>query len=188
MNTILIAFLLAVGVFAADVQTQTKDAFILANKSPLSLYAVENMDLIIEYGIYNVGDKPATKVTLDDRHSFPTQSFDIIQGVLQVTFEKIPAQSNVTHSVVVKPRAFGMFNYTSAQLSYYNGNDQLHISYTNAPGEGYIYRQREYDRKFAPKYTYFIIFFVLIAPTTLGSYLLFEQSKAKYELIGKKKA
>ncbi|EFO96885.1 hypothetical protein GCK72_022198 [Caenorhabditis remanei] len=172
--------LLAVAVTCADVGTQTKDAFVLAHKQPLSTYAVENMDFVLEYGIYNVGDKPAQKVTLDDRHSFPTNSFEIVKGLLHVHFEKIPAGGNVTHSVVIRPRAYGFFNYTAAQVTYYTDNENLHVTLTNTPGEGYIYRQKEYDRRFAPKYTYFLVFFALIAPTTLGSYVLFEQSKARF--------
>ncbi|CAI5455033.1 unnamed protein product [Caenorhabditis angaria] len=187
MNAVLVAIFLIVGIYAADVGTQTRDAFILAHKSPLSLYAVENMDLVIEYGLYNVGDKPATKVTIDDRHSFPTQSFDIIKGLLHVNFEKIAPGTNVTHSVVLRPRAYGMFNYTSAQVTYYTGNDNLHVSYSSAPGEGYIYRQREYDRKFAPKYTFFLTFLALVAPTTIGSYLLFQKSKSRFDAYAKKK-
>lgn len=42
------------------------------------------MDFVIEYVVYNIGDRTALKVTLDDRHSFPTQSFDVVKGLLQV--------------------------------------------------------------------------------------------------------
>ncbi|MQJ84088.1 hypothetical protein EI014_25340, partial [Escherichia coli] len=146
----------------------------------------ENMDFVLEYGLYNVGDKPAQKVTIDDRHSFPTNSFDIVKGLLFVHFEQIPAGSNVTHSVVIRPRAFGFFNYTAAQVTYYTDNENHHVTLTNTPGEGYIYRQREYDRRFAPKYTYFLVFFLIVAPTTLGSFLLFQQSKARFPNVIKK--
>uniref|UniRef100_A0A1I7WUC9 Secreted protein n=1 Tax=Heterorhabditis bacteriophora TaxID=37862 RepID=A0A1I7WUC9_HETBA len=39
-----------------------------------------------------------------DRHSFPTQSFEIIKGLLMVKFEKIIAGTNVSHSVVSKAK------------------------------------------------------------------------------------
>ncbi|CAL2052822.1 hypothetical protein CAEBREN_20265 [Caenorhabditis brenneri] len=186
MRFLLIA-LLAVAINGADVGTQTKDAFILAHKQPLSTYAVENMDFVLEYGLYNVGDKAAQKVTIDDRHSFPTNSFEIIKGLLHVHYEKIPAGTNVTHSVVIRPRAYGFFNYTAAQVTYYTDNENLHVTLTNTPGEGYIYKQREYDRRFAPKYGYFFVFFLVVAPTTLGSFFLFQQSKARFPNIVKKK-
>ena len=47
------------------------------------------MDFIMEYNLYNVGDRTALKVALDDRISFPTQSFEIVRGMLQVRWEKI---------------------------------------------------------------------------------------------------
>lgn len=36
---------------------------ILASKFPQSMYAVEKMDLVIEYSIFNTGDKTAYKVS-----------------------------------------------------------------------------------------------------------------------------
>ncbi|VDM54249.1 unnamed protein product [Angiostrongylus costaricensis] len=177
-----------VSVLSEDASTQTRDAFIVASKFPQSMYAVENMDLVLEYSLYNTGDKAALKVTLDDRHSFPTQSFDIMKGLLNVRFERINPGANATHSVVIHPRHFGVFNYTSAQITYTSEESgEVHIGYTNAPGEGYIYRLKEYERKFAPKYLYWVVFFILIAPTTLGSYLAYSKSKKKYEELGKKR-
>ncbi|EYC20051.1 hypothetical protein Aduo_019320 [Ancylostoma duodenale] len=179
---------LAITVVAEDASTQTRDAFIVASKFPQSIYAVENMDLVLEYGLYNTGDKAALKVTLDDRHSFPTQSFEIIKGLLNVRFERINPGANATHSVVIRPRQFGVFNYTSAQVTYSSeDSSDIRVGYTNAPGEGYIYRLKEYERKFAPKYIYWIVFFILIAPTTLGSYLAYSKSKNKYEELAKKR-
>ncbi|RCN32336.1 hypothetical protein ANCCAN_21862 [Ancylostoma caninum] len=52
---------LAITVVAEDASTQTRDAFIVASKFPQSIYAVENMDLVLEYGLYNTGDKAALK-------------------------------------------------------------------------------------------------------------------------------
>ena len=73
----------------------------MVSKSPQSLYAVENMDFVIEYGLYNTGDRAAKKVILNDLRGFPTQAFEIVKGLLNVRFESIPAGGNVTHSVVV---------------------------------------------------------------------------------------
>lgn len=59
-------------------------ARILVSKFFLSQYAVEEKDYVVDYRLYNNGDKPALKVSLDDRHSFPTQTFEIVRGLLQV--------------------------------------------------------------------------------------------------------
>lgn len=100
------------------------------------------MDYVIEYTLYNIGDRPALKVSLDDRTSFPTQSFEVVKGLLNVRWEKIEAGENVTHSVVVRPRSYGTFNYTAAQITYYPSEDakEVRIGYTTAPGQGRSYR------------------------------------------------
>lgn len=56
----------------------------------------------------------------------------------QVRWERIGPGNNVSHSVVVRPRAVGVFNYLSAQITYYPTEDakEVRISYTTAPGEG----------------------------------------------------
>lgn len=52
------------------------------------------MDYVVEYTLYNVGDRTALKVVLDDRNSFPTQSFDIVRGMLHVRWEKLAPGEN----------------------------------------------------------------------------------------------
>lgn len=49
-----------------------------------------------------------------------------------------PKKFSVTHSVVVRPRSYGVFNYTSALISYYASEDakQVTTGYSTAPGEG----------------------------------------------------
>lgn len=96
------------------------------------------MDYVIEYNIYNAGDRPALKVELDDRNSFHTQSFEIIKGILHVRWERIPPGGNVTHSVVIRPRKYGTFNYTSARVSYYSLENiqEARLAQTTEPGEG----------------------------------------------------
>lgn len=96
------------------------------------------MDYVIEYNIYNAGDRPALKVELDDRNSFHTQSFEIIKGILHVRWEKILPGGNVTHSVVIRPRKYGTFNYTSARVSYYSLENiqEARLAQTTEPGEG----------------------------------------------------
>jgi hypothetical protein len=60
------------------------------------------MDFVIEYTLFNVGDRTALKVTLDDRNSFPTQSFDIVKGMLNVHWEKLSPGENGFNCFVLK--------------------------------------------------------------------------------------
>ena len=167
-------------------------ARILASKFTLSQYAVENMDFVIEYTLFNVGDRTALKVTLDDRNSFPTQSFDIVKGMLNVHWEKLSPGENVTHSVIIRPRSYGVFNYTSALISYYASNEakQVTVGYSTAPGEGHIYRQKDYDRRFASKLSVWIVFILLVMPTTALPFFIWYKVQAKYNKssTGQKKA
>jgi translocon-associated protein subunit beta len=158
-------------------------ARILASKFSLSQYAVEDLDYVIEYNLYNVGDKTALKVTLDDRNSFPTQSFEIVKGMLNVRWERIPPGANVTHSVVVRPRSYGAFNYTAAMVTYYPSEDakEVRVGYTTAPGEGYIYRLKDYDRRFSAKTGVWFVFLLLALPVTVLPLFLWLQVKTKYE-------
>lgn len=99
------------------------------------------MDYVIEYSLYNIGDRTALKVNLNDQNSFPTQSFEIVKGLLNVRWEKIAPGENITHSVVVRPRNYGTFNYTSALVTYYPSEDakEVRVGYTTAPGEGNVF-------------------------------------------------
>lgn len=39
--------------------------------------------------------------------------------------------------IQIRPRAYGMFNYTAAQVTYYVDDEtEPHVGYTNSPGEG----------------------------------------------------
>ncbi|KAI1732122.1 translocon-associated protein beta (TRAPB) domain-containing protein [Ditylenchus destructor] len=161
-------------------------ARILASKVSLSQYAVESMDYVLQYDLYNVGDRTALKVTLDDRNSFPTQSFEIVKGLLHVHWEKIGPGENVTHSVVVRPRSYGIFNYTAAVVTYYPKEDakEVRVGYTTAPGEGNIYRQKDYNRRFSSKIGAWLIFLLLTLPTTAIPFSIWYKLQSKYNVKG----
>ncbi|KAI6239129.1 Translocon-associated protein subunit beta [Aphelenchoides fujianensis] len=157
-------------------------ARLLAQKISLSQYAIEGMDFVFEYNIFNTGDRTALKVSLDDRHSFPTQAFEVIKGLLQVRWEKIAPGANVTHSVVIRPRTAGIFNHTAATVTYYPKEDakEVRVGYTSAPGEGHIYRLRDYERRFSSKWFVWVVFFLLTLPTTAVPFALWWQQRNKY--------
>ncbi|KAH7732266.1 signal sequence receptor beta-like protein [Aphelenchoides avenae] len=193
MRTALLCLALVLAtVFAQDEVVKEPAALnaarVLASKFSLSQYAVENLDYVIEYNLYNVGDKTALKVTLDDRQSFPTQSFEIVKGMLQVRWERIAPGGNVTHSVIVRPRSYGAFNYTAALVTYYPSEDakEVRVGYTTAPGEGYIYRQKDYDRRFASKLGVWLVFLLFAAPTTVLPFVMWLKVKSKYDESSKR--
>lgn len=55
-------WLLALAVTALASEEREPAGWIVGYKAFQSTYAVEGMDYVIEYGLFNVGDRPATKV------------------------------------------------------------------------------------------------------------------------------
>ncbi|CAD5222329.1 unnamed protein product [Bursaphelenchus xylophilus] len=202
LRTVVLACVLALVVAQEDVllekpKAPLNSAKILASKTPLSQYAIENMEFVLEYFLVNIGDKPATKVRLDDRKAFPTQDYELVKGLLQVHWDSLAPGENVTHSVVVKPRRFGLFNHTSAVISYYPTEDakEARIGYSTAPGEGTIYSQRSYERRFGERWSSWLLFALLIIPFTALPYYFwvsfrnhYPESNVSQEVESKKKA
>lgn len=71
--------LLACYVYAQEVT----DAKILASKFLLSNYAVEGKEFVVDYRLYNVGEKTALKVTLVD-NNFPPERFEVVKGTYKL--------------------------------------------------------------------------------------------------------
>uniref|UniRef100_A0AC34RIK8 Translocon-associated protein subunit beta n=1 Tax=Panagrolaimus sp. JU765 TaxID=591449 RepID=A0AC34RIK8_9BILA len=189
MKHLLFCFLFFAAVLADEsAKPALNSARILVSKHTLSQYAVENMDYVVQYDLYNVGDQAAREVVLDDRNAFPSQSFEVIKGLLQIRWDRINPGENVTHSVVLHPRSYGVFNVTSAIVSYYPTENakETRIVYSTAPGEGYIYRQKDYERRFGSKISVWIIFLVLVAPSIALPYYLWNSINVAYPLIKKK--
>ncbi|KAK0397804.1 hypothetical protein QR680_002276 [Steinernema hermaphroditum] len=177
MRLFVVLFALAGIAFAEDAVPEAAapldSAHLLASKSSLSQYAVEGMDFVLEYHLHNVGDRAALRVTLDDRHSFPTQAFEIVKGTLQVRWEKIAPGSEVTHAVTVRPRTYGGYNNTAAVVTYYPSDEakEVRVGYTSASGEGYIFRLKDYERRFSPKaYVWLISALMCLPPFALIYY------------------
>jgi len=166
----------------------TADAKILASKFLLSRYAVEEKEFVVDYHLYNVGDKTATKVTLDDSNNFHPTYFEVVKGVLIVEWDRIPPGSNVSHSVILKPLYYGSINYTTAEITYFPSESATapRKGYTSAPGEGYIYRLRDYERRFAPRYIDWGVFLLGTLPALGLPALLWYNSKSKYEKLAAK--
>lgn len=69
----------------------------------------------------------------------------------QVRIPRIPPGTNNTHVLVVRPRKFGYFNFTAAEVSYRPSDDleQVHVGFSSDPGQGLIISLRDYDKQFS---------------------------------------
>uniref|UniRef100_A0A1I7ZA98 Translocon-associated protein subunit beta n=1 Tax=Steinernema glaseri TaxID=37863 RepID=A0A1I7ZA98_9BILA len=210
MKLLLLLFALAGIAFAQDgaskAAASTDSAHLLASKSSVEKYAVEGKDFVLQYHLRNVGDRAALRVTLDDRHSFPTEAFEIVEGSLQAEWKKIAPGAVLTHNVTVKPLTFGRYNITAAVITYYPSDEakqarvgytstsgeakQARVGYTSTSGEGYIFRQKDHERLFGSKSHIWLISALMCVPPFAFIFFSWniEVNRYKDPIVSKKKS
>merc|ERR1711963_392007 len=164
----------------------TGNAKLLVSKRIQNKYLVEGKDVVIHYGLYNVGDNAATEVVLSEV-GFGPNDFDVAGGQTVVKFNRIPPKANNTHILVVRPKKFGYFNFTSAEVKYkYNELDEIKTGFSSDPGQGLIISLKDYERQFSAHMLDWLAFAVMTLPSIGIPFLLWRSSKAKYESVSKK--
>lgn len=179
-------FTLAVIIFQLPVSQAT--AHLLASKTILNEYAVDGKDLTVQYTIYNVGTSVAENIEMVDE-SFSPHEFEIVHGLLNVSWDRLPNNANVTHTVILRPLSPGLYNMSWAKLTYDTGVDGIvQVGYTSAPGYYRIVTYPEFSRKHSSHITEWIAFFLMSTPTLLLPFFLWYTSHSKYEKLKSKKA
>jgi translocon-associated protein subunit beta len=100
--------------------------------------------------VYNIGSVAALEVEITD-NSFDPDNFAHVSGELNARIDRVPPNTNVTHTVVVRPRKPGYFNFTSAEILYRRKEDapRLQVADSSEPGLAYFTSYKEYDKKFS---------------------------------------
>merc|ERR1712212_25273 len=167
--------------------TSTDRARLLASKKLHNTYLVENADMVIEYSLFNIGTAPALNVQLADG-TFNSEHFDIVAGQPQVKFDRIAPSANVSHTIVVRPKQYGYFNFTAAVVTYLPSEESkdVQIGYTSFPGEGAIIPLREFERRFSPHVLDWVVFAGLLVPVLVVPFVMWYNINAKYQLAATK--
>ena len=100
------------------------------------------MDIVVKYNMYNVGDNAATNVQVDGSltldsgsfkqmlsqvadNGFRQEDFDLVAGQTKYKLDRVAPGANASHTVVVRPKKFGYFNFTAAEVGYNHGFNLL---------------------------------------------------------------
>ncbi|GBN71825.1 Translocon-associated protein subunit beta [Araneus ventricosus] len=161
---------------------------LLLHKRLLNKYLVEGRDVVVDYNIYNIGESAAYRVQLRDA-SFPSSDFETVVGFLNMKLDRMGPNSNVSHTVILRPKKTGLFNFTAAEVAYHLSEDgqDVQVCYSTEPGEAVIIPAKDFDRKFSPHTTDWAAFAVMTLPSLGIPFLLWYRSKSKYESIVKQK-
>ncbi|GFY04292.1 translocon-associated protein subunit beta [Trichonephila clavipes] len=163
-------------------------ARLLVHKRLLNKYLVEGRDVVVDYNIYNIGESAAYRIQLRDS-SFPSTDFETVIGFLNIKLDRMGPNSNISHTVILRPKRTGLFNFTAAEVTYLPSEDsqELQVSYSTEPGEAVIIPAKDFDRKFSPHTMDWTAFAVMTLPSLGIPFLLWYRSKSKYESVVKQK-
>jgi len=181
----LVKFLVLAVVAAVPLNAEEGTARLLLGKQIHNKYLVEGMDIVVKYSLFNVGDGVATDVQVTD-NGFRDEDFEIVSGQTKYRLEAVPPATNSSHTLVVRPRKFGYFNFTAAEVTYNAAEGSSVVGLSSDPGQAVIIAARDYERQFSAHLLDWLAFAVMTLPSLGIPFLLWFSSKSKYEALAKK--
>lgn len=92
-------------------------------------------------------------------NSFPKEDFDLSKtNMINGRFDRVPPNTNVSHTITVVPLKAGYYNFSSAEVNYKRKEDDttVQVAYSSEPGAAYFIPFREYDKRFSSHVVSFI--------------------------------
>jgi len=175
----LFAFALLVSFCAAE-----PTALLIVQKSittPENVFAV-GINFTVTLDIINIGDRSATDVQVTD--PWPLQSFQVVEGTNEASWEEIPAGEKVSHSFTFQPNQDGVLSGFNAILKYTAVDDEEAEPQTGASSHMYqmtIYPRAAYDRYVAKHYEEWTIFLASAFSTVVLPFIYWIYIQHAYE-------
>jgi len=146
------------------------------------------MDMVVKYSLYNVGDSAATAIKIKD-NGFKNDDFELVSGQTSFKLDRLAPGANTSQTIVLRPRKFGYFNFTAAEVTYtgVEGSSVVLTGLSSDPGQGSIIAARDYEKQFSSHFIDWAAFAVMTLPSLGIPFLLWWNSKSKYEAISLKK-
>eukprot|EP01134_Creolimax_fragrantissima_P002839 CFRG2839T1 len=187
MNPIMKTVFLALAVLVSVVCGQSleghqeKGARVLGMKSITNKLAVEGKDLTVLYSFYNIGDKVATDVTVDEPDVFP--DWPLVAGI-ESGF-KIPVihpGTNISHALVYRLGAVGSYEIINSTVFSYKHGEKTVLSKTSAPGFVMVASKAEYERKYTLQLKQWFVYATGTILLVVFPYLGYQSSNQKSKL------
>ena len=108
------------------------------------------MDIVVKYSLFNVGDTAAKDIKVVD-NGFRAEDFDLVSGQLKYKLDRMSPGANSSQTIVVRPKKFGYFNFTAAEVTYTGEAEgaTLLTGLSSDPGQGVIIAARDYEKQFS---------------------------------------
>ncbi|GMS89961.1 hypothetical protein PENTCL1PPCAC_30612, partial [Pristionchus entomophagus] len=177
--------LLLMATALASAESDPKGAWILASKKIITSYAVQGKDYVVSYGLYNVGNRPATKVLVFAiRHGLAILLPKYL-AIARMKMARLNPGEKITHVVILRSIKYGNYTFSldAAKVTYSPDVDSKEVrsGFTSTPTKVHFHSLSEYERRFGSNIYYLIVFFLIMGSTSFGALWMYLRSSEKYE-------